>query len=345
MKRIFFGLFFAILLFNSCKKDVTGVSGPNQLHNSYMTTSSSLPSIKNDRVYFASQEDLNNYFLEYGKIDLESFNELLVSKHFYSTYAIANMDADELSVLNINIENTNTEAIPDPYLALLLNRNQELQIGDKIYRFEQGYMYEYKENHFEDITLFKNSNISNINDTLPFVFSDNLRVFKLNNIDITKEYKTQSGVWISGWGWRQNNVITKYDNNSKRVTARQWQTNLYFYKGIGVTTISEKKSGAIWKSFNAEKLTVNHKSQVKFPQPAGNPNYSQITPLAEEKSCSNCSKVGIDIIWTGQAGIQTTGGAITGVSGVSSFPSMVSLESNHILLNGSTISSHLSWIW
>jgi hypothetical protein len=278
MKKIIFAAMMTMGLLSiwSCNKneDILQKTENNILKEPLAVDEVPIPEIRNNRLYFNSQEAVNLFV---GKLanceNISKYNTILKDKGFISYFQLSQMEKSDFD--KVNIENKSFNDLPDDVLRTVLNVNQEIQIANVICRLESDFGFIYEEKDKALINNFK-SDKPEFEDMIGY--KERVLVFKINKKINTYNTENIQKIWIAGYGWHANwSDPVLYSTSPKRqVIGHQWQTNLLFYQNVGVATYNEewKKTGWWlfaswgWTRSPAEllTLTLNGKATVVYPQ-------------------------------------------------------------------------------
>lgn len=345
MKKILLGITIILAMY-SCQKEIDDVvmDTKNEVAEEFNI---SYPTIDNNRLYFTDKEDFERFMSSYSKIDPESIDPLHKNNGFKSLNFIENNEQKENIPEDAN--NLVQTFLVDPWLTRVLNYNQEIKVGEVIYRVEDDYVYMYVDGHFSEIAKFENSGLDiPVNEGT--IINEKLVAFK-QTTSIEQENNGNTKAWLFGFGVRNNPHIDLY-NSTTRMRSNHWATNVYFYKSAGMKTQMQKKKGwwifKSWKNENARTIYVRGRFDMEVttsgPIPttvtqSSNFNVTRYNKSSATKKMFEAFGFGVNI----------SGGSISGISGApgASYKILKSTHSYHYTQYGrySKTVGPIYWVW
>ncbi|NJO01615.1 MAG: hypothetical protein HC880_07935 [Bacteroidia bacterium] len=190
------------------------------------------------------------------------------------------------------IDIDNDDVIADPHFASVLNRNRELELNGKIYKYtEKGLLYTEKDN-YNNLLKAANLLIEEPIDCLePLNFSSlNVNHFAVANCGsgggIGCTNCGGGGVALTREEIRDNLKVCKYDPNiwdgifgpsedcidnysdRTRIKTRAWSQNFFVYASVGITAKTQKKYLGAWWANKVDEIELGY-STVAFQYNAG----------------------------------------------------------------------------
>lgn len=348
MQKLGITLLLSLLIFIGCKKE-NNLLNPLEKNNTAISSTpvdGFVPAIKNGRLVFPNTQTLGNYILSLQKMDEKTI--LGLNRGFISHWQVLNFE----NPYNYTEAQLNEEAaICDPFLASVLDKNREAQIGDFIYQAGNDYSYLFFEKDRSLITRFLVDAKSGV------VNPDFNTVFMYKNLLCWKTGGFAHQAKIAENPIKTNErAITETDgfNNKKRMKSKFWETNWLVYASSGGKTKTQKKQWFIWNALNS--TTVEVKFDVDL---CSNLNGGQPLPFSLIKNVSgtvtksndDIAKVIFDAV-TATIGITTniqsgstspTGAGADLFFGVFNNSGHTSTTKHRAVWNGTTKNRTLSW--
>ena len=344
MKNTFYLLLILFVSLSSCQKemDEAVMVSKNEVSEKFDIF---YPAIVGNRLYFTDKEDFERFMTSYSKIEPESIDLLHKNNGFKSWNFIENNE-QEHNVPN-DANNLVETFLVDPWLTRVLNYNQEIKVGEVIYRVEDDYVFMYVDGHFSEIADFKISGLE-IPTNEGTLINDKLVAFK-QTTSIEEESYGNTKAWLFGFGIRN---YTKYDNynSTTRMRSNHWATNVYFYKSAGLKTQMQKYKGwwifKSWKSQNAKTIYVKGRYDMQVTQPGHQPITQSATFNITKYNKSSAVKKMFEAFGFG---VSISGSKISGISGApgATYKILKSTFSNHYTKYGSSSKSRgpINWKW
>ncbi|MFY8069178.1 MAG: hypothetical protein ACOVMG_03690 [Flavobacterium sp.] len=311
-----FLLFATLFSITGCNKDeILNTQSKLTTKSAVASSEISLPEIRNNRLYFASVEALQEFTNSLNQFqDYDALNQRLKNAGFISYYYFQNTTEEEQK--SIVVENKEFNDMPDDKLKTILNVNQEIQIDNVICRLQNDYGFIFEEKNralvsefsalkpsFEEVTSYK----------------DEVIAFKINVKENVDDGIMRKSVSIGGYGWKTQNSINEYVRDVYRVRGHHWATNVFFYKSFGVATYHEKRilsgwwifKSWSWKPWNAEDVKLKLKGSATFRgyNAQGNQVTQSNIPYNLSYNIHQGNKVVHDFDTRWQVGVTVGGGA------------------------------------
>jgi hypothetical protein len=339
-------LVFKILLFSiplfcfiSCQDEISLEKNDEIDNGMSARIHASFPEILDNRLHFDNFEDFENYMDVIADEEPNVLDGINEEFEFYSWEKVleSNTEAD----LPSDINNLTETYIEDPWLRRVLNYNQEISVGELICRVEDDYVYIYVKGHFEEIRRFENSNQIIEYNTAELI-NDKLIAFR------PKKEINGSGdrAWIFGYGFRSSTNTISISNN-RRMQAKHFAINIFFYKSAGMETNMQKYSGwwifKRWKKENAKRIETFVNVDLDIVT-AGFPiSESYSFPVVKFNTDHSTHRI-FDV---GGIGVSVNGGSISGITGYdgSSFSIKNTSYSNHKVEYGNSIVDYNNKMW
>ncbi len=349
MKNCFLFAIALVFLLTSCSKESqleveSGVHNPTQAENTLRGEETIIPKVTDGRLHFDTEEEFGDYVRQLMDADVAETSAMQADLGFTSFYTMINTpfnDNDPL-VDPATLNNDATIIIDDHLLLTVLDPNLEMQVGDRIYRVQKNFAFSYAVGHYDQVEEFNaNSNEYELPDEELYVINDHLSVAKHSTVELDER------LWIFGYGWRTNAKHRSYGHH-RNMKSVQWETNLFFYRSIGVKTKYEEKRGwwifKVWQNVNTDYLEVNWDGQLKMKF-SGSPIlvYRSVSGTKKAYNKGVVSKV---LFVEAGAGVTVGGGSNPNISGTITSVDFENLDSGHVCKRwGNTQYNDLSWIW
>lgn len=347
-----------VLLFNSvgkvlpfAKRGLVSLSKESGLKHWLLKDKNPVPEFEvvDERAYFETQKDFDFYMQQINDVDLEEVELNNEKIGFISFYELVNQtrkyDFDRIDLNNdVHIE------IEDPFITHVLNYNLEVQIGNRVHRIEKDYSFSYEKGNYREVVKFNSQKSVTVSTTQLTQVNEFLSVVRHTNSNTA----SRGGVWVFGYGWRTHPDWKSFGHN-KVMKATQWQTNLHFYKGMGVNVRYQEYRGwwifKHWQDVKAEYLELSYQGNVKISRKVTAQGGNQIAtvyyvPIGNFKNGSNKKFIGITIDESAMANVNPSANIPVSPGAADLMYEIENLNSTHKCVKfGRLETINLSWIW
>ncbi|MBX7225258.1 MAG: hypothetical protein K1X55_04460 [Chitinophagales bacterium] len=344
MKRVLLYVFLSLFIISSCKKE--SIPSPEKVGSS--SAKVAVPSVKNGRLVFASNDALLGYIRGLQKMSNKEILALNTSARFVSHYDVMNNIPPTEGYTEAQLSEANE--IYDMYFANALNKDREVQISNYIYQAGNDYNFLFFEADKPLIDQFRRE-----------VATGTISLKEGQYIIYKEKILCHKTVWSCDL---YNRISSEYSgekvvdatdnfNNTKRMKSKFWETNWLVYASNGAETKTQKKECAwficIWNALSSTtvevKYNVNFASCMYGGQPCFLAATQNITGTKTKSNDNNASQIFFNT--TGQIGI-TTNGTGSGTSPTGSGASLPMLvwngKTDHkAVWNGNTKTKSLTW--
>ena len=215
----------------------------------------------------AKVEEYENFKLT----DLHRIYEAFAQKKSSSAMRIFQEYEEEM-------ESEQDEIIADPYFASILNRNREVEVGGKIYKYTENGLFVANKDNYSNLIEAVDSDlilepITGIYNTL----ANGVQLFIPNKIELNGSIPNNSArteetpqdiidnLKICGWDpniWDDifgpaESCISKFDSD-ERIKTKAWNQNYGLFSSLGVKVESQNRFLRIWWAEKANELELRY---------------------------------------------------------------------------------------
>jgi hypothetical protein len=269
MKKLFKNLgvtliFVIPFLISSCSNDITEKSVVPPLFSANIKVEDGMIVFKDNSSFKDFRTDIDKK----SDKELLSISERLgLSSHLSEVQNIEYNYKHPNSAARLTLSHVTQfkERIKDHYLATMLNKDRELQIGKKIYRMDNDYVFVFTKSYKGEIKEFYeqvNSGKITIPDDKQEHNFKNIQVAKVFHENFTLQEAKTTGKSKNAKLSSDNCIQYSPDGSPKRINGSVWTSWWLIYNSGGISTECEEYTSGLfgwfphWSDYNADRVWV-----------------------------------------------------------------------------------------